>query len=276
LALTDSEYSLDRLVAVMQRLRAPGGCPWDREQTHESLKPYLLEEAYEVFEAVDEGKMYKLCEELGDLLLQVVFHAQLAAERGDFDLNDIIEGIVEKLVRRHPHVFGEVEVEGAAEVLVNWEAIKKREQEERGGSRGSGDPAQENQVSLLNGIPRELPALARAYRLQERAARVGFDWPEVRPVVHKVFEEARELRQAWRQGSREVISSELGDLLFALVNVARFLEVRPEFALAGANDRFQRRFGYMERRAAETGRELEQMTLSELNELWEEAKLEQL
>jgi len=266
--MKDAKYPLDKLVDVMRKLRSPEGCPWDREQTHESLRPYLLEETYEVLDAVDEGKMYKLCEELGDLLLQVVFHAQLAEERGDFDMNDVVQVIVDKLVRRHPHVFSDVRVEGAGDVLVNWEAIKKQEREAASSEQ---EPGQTDN-SLLSGVPRSLPALTRAYKLQDRAARVGFDWPEPGPVVKKVFEEARELRQAWRDGDSTRLSDEFGDLLFALVNLSRFLDVRPEFALLRANDRFQQRFAYIERRAEELGRDPAEMTLDELDELWEEAK----
>lgn len=247
--------SLASLQDVVARLRAPGGCPWDREQTHHSLRPELLEEAYEVLEALDAGNADQLCEELGDLLLEVAFHIQLAAEAGEFKLPQVIEGIVAKLKRRHPHVFGEVKVTGVGEVLRHWEEIKREERGEKG--------------SLLNGVPRTLPALARAQALQRRAARVGFDWQDVEGVVDKVTEEVKELRETRGEEARE---KELGDLLFSLVNLARWLEVDAESALRLANQRFYQRFAQMERLAREQGRYLEEMSLAEQDELWEEAK----
>jgi len=247
--------SLTSLQDVVARLRAPGGCPWDREQTHRSLRPELLEETYEVLEALDAGNVDKLCEELGDLLLEVIFHIQLAAEAGEFKLPQVIKGIVTKLKRRHPHVFGEVKVSGASEVLRHWEEIKR---EERGGKG-----------SVLEGVPRTSPALARAQDLQRRAARVGFDWPDVEGVVAKVAEEVRELKGA--EGTEEK-ERELGDLLFSLVNLARWLDVDAESALRATNARFAKRFARMEHLCQERGLDLSQMTLEEMDELWEEVK----
>jgi tetrapyrrole methylase family protein/MazG family protein len=249
-------WPLDPLVEVMARLRADGGCPWDREQTHESLRPYLLEEAYEAVEAIDAGEPDKLCEELGDVLLQVAFHAQIAREQGEFDMHDVIRGITAKLVRRHPHVFGDVIAPTAADVTRNWEAIKRAE-------KGEAQPA-----SLLDGISRALPALLRAYEVQKRAAKVGFDWPDLQGPAEKVREELAEVLAADPAKRAE----ELGDLLFAVVNLARLANVNPEVALTGTTVKFMRRFAHMERRAAEMGRTLAEMTLPEMDALWEEAK----
>lgn len=275
--MNETQYPLDDLVAVMKKLRAPGGCPWDREQTHQSLKPYLLEETYEVLQAIDDGQAHKLLEELGDLLLQVVFHAQLASEEEKFDINDVVQGIVDKLVRRHPHVFGEVEVDGSAEVLANWENIKRREREsEKSVESSGGDPdSGDHEISLLDGIPQSLPALSRAFKLQKRAASVGFDWNRIGDVVEKVEEEAAELREACSDDDARAVYTEFGDLLFALVNLSRFLGIRPEFALGDANSRFERRFRHIERRVAEIGANPEELTLAELDELWEEAKTQE-
>ncbi|HEY8346250.1 MAG TPA: nucleoside triphosphate pyrophosphohydrolase [Symbiobacteriaceae bacterium] len=250
-------WPLDPLVEVMARLRAPGGCPWDREQTHRTLRPYLLEEAYEAVEAVDEGDPNRLCEELGDLLLQVVFHAQVAREAGHFDMHDVIQGITEKLVRRHPHVFGDVVVTSAAEVTRNWEQIKRSEK------GGAGETE-----SILSGIPSSLPALSRAHEVQKRAAKVGFDWDDARGPAEKVREELQEVLAA--DGAR--VEEEVGDLLFAVVNLARKLGVQPEVALTGATARFIRRFAYVERRIRESGQELSKVGLEALDRLWEEAK----
>ena len=245
----------DELVRVMARLRGPGGCPWDREQSHHSLRPYLLEESYEALEAVDAGDWDRLRDELGDVLLQVVFHAQLAAERGDFDIGDVCEGIVTKLYRRHPHVFGDVEVSGSDEVLDRWEKLKRQE-------RGY-----EQRSSALDGIPLQLPALQRAMKLQKRAAKQGFDWPDAAGPRAKIDEELGELDGA----ERERLEHELGDLLFAVVNLARFLEVEPESALRAAMTRFESRFRRMEE-AAGGGEGLRQLTLPEMDRLWEQAK----
>lgn len=243
---------------VVTRLRAPGGCPWDREQTHQSLAPHLLEETYEALAALDAGDMEKLCEELGDLLLQVLLHAQLADEAGEFVLGDVVASIAAKLVRRHPHVFGAVVVADADEVLTNWESIKRHERGDQGAEEGS----------ILDGVPAAMPALAYAQTAQRRAARVGFDWPDIAEVWGKVEEELEELRAAALPGRVH----ELGDLLFAVVNLARWLDVEAEDALRQANQRFRRRFAYIERACAAQGRQPEELSLTELDAIWEEAK----
>lgn len=252
-----ARWPLDPLVEVMSRLRAPDGCPWDREQTHQTLRRYLLEEAYEAVEAVDEGDPEHLCEELGDVLLQVVFHAQVAREDGLFDMHDVIQGITEKLVRRHPHVFGDVVVQNAAEVSRNWEQIK---QGEKGHHRDS--------QSVLSGVSTALPALFRAHEVQKKAAKVGFDWEDVSGPAAKVTEELGEVLAA----SGDQVEKEVGDLLFSAVNLARKLGVQPEVALTGATARFVRRFSYIEQRVRESGRELSEMGLDALDRLWDEAK----
>lgn len=251
-----SRWPADPLVAVMARLRAPDGCPWDREQTHQSLRRYMLEEAYEAVEAIDSGDPRLLCEELGDVLLQVVFHAQVAKEAGTFDFHDVVEGITAKLVRRHPHVFGDVVAESAADVTRNWEAIKRAE-------KGGQEPE-----SRLGKVSTALPALSRANEVQKRAAKVGFDWDDIAGPAAKVREELDELLAA----KPEEQEGEVGDLLFAVVNLARMLKVDPEIALSGTINKFIRRFRYMEGRAAEMGRNLEAMTLAEMDSLWDEAK----
>ena len=255
---TDNLAEFSGLRYVVARLRGPGGCPWDREQTHESLKPYLIEEAYEVLDALDAADSAKLSEELGDLLLQVVLHAQLGEEYGEFAMEDVLRNINSKLIRRHPHVFGDVAVRDAADVLRNWARIKREEKGE------AAEPA-----SLLGDIPRHMPALAYALNLQKRAGRAGFDWTEVRGVEDKVAEELRELKAAQGQEAR---LREMGDLLFAVVNLARWLKIDAEEALRLANRRFLTRFQRMERLCAERGLELSALSAVEQDELWEEAK----
>ncbi|MFQ5880840.1 MAG: nucleoside triphosphate pyrophosphohydrolase [Candidatus Methylomirabilales bacterium] len=250
----------EHLVQIMATLRAPGGCPWDREQTRESLKPFLIEEAHEVLEALDRGGGEKLQEELGDLLLQVVFHAQVAAELGEFAVDEVLENVTDKLIRRHPHVFGETRAETAQEVLSNWEKLK---QAERGGVR---------QVSALSGVPKSLPALLRAQRLQDKAARVGFDWGETAAVLRKVEEELGELKVAVGKGP-EAMEEEMGDLLFSLVNLARFLHLNAEEALRKCIEKFTRRFRHIEEVIAQRGKSLEESNLEEMDALWREAKV---
>ncbi|MCI0371180.1 MAG: nucleoside triphosphate pyrophosphohydrolase [candidate division NC10 bacterium] len=249
------------LVAIMARLRGPGGCPWDREQSPSSIAPYLLEETYEVLEAIEEGKGARLREELGDLLLQVVFHAQMAAEAGQFTIADVLRGISEKLVRRHPHVFGAGDAKTASEVLARWEAIKQHEREVNG-----------EEASALAGVPQTLPALLRAHRLQEKASRAGFDWPVVAPVLDKVEEEWAELRGALAAGDPARVGPEFGDLLFGLVNLSRFVGVNPEMVLTAATERFIRRFHFIEAALAKRGKSPRESTLEEMDLLWEEAK----
>jgi tetrapyrrole methylase family protein/MazG family protein len=250
----------DRLVEIMAGLRAPGGCPWDAQQTHESLRPYLLEEAYEVLEAIDDADLARLSGELGDLLLQVVFHAQLAAERGDFDMADVCRKICDKLEHRHPHVFGDVIVTGPEDVVVNWDRLKRQEEEHQ------------ERESALDGVPRELPALQQADKLQKRAAKVGFDWQDHLGPLHKIEEELAEV-----QGAEDPAQAahEIGDLLFAVCNYARFLKVEPESALREASRRFSTRFRSVEKQAEALGRKLADMTLAEMDVLWERAKAEE-
>jgi tetrapyrrole methylase family protein/MazG family protein len=251
---------LYRLVDVMKRLRSPGGCPWDREQTHESLKPYLLEEAYEVLSAIDMHDDEELKEELGDLLLQIVFHAQLADEENRFSIDDVAESIVKKLIRRHPHVFSEVKVNGSEEVLQNWEKIKK----------------DEGKKSALDGVPPTLPALLKARRVQEKAKRVGFDWDNAEGAFEKVVEEVNELKKAIVEGKKGTVEEELGDVLFSIVNVSRFVDVDAEDSLRKTIHKFMVRFQYIEKKIEKHGKKpLEHHSLGELDHLWEKAKHEQ-
>jgi tetrapyrrole methylase family protein/MazG family protein len=249
---------VDDLVEIVRLLRAPGGCPWDREQTHESLRRNFLEESYEVVEAIDQGSAEHLKEELGDVLLQVVFHAGIETERGGFDLNDVADGICRKLIYRHPHVFGDVTVSGTGEVLANWEQLKRKEK------------GQATHTDALEAVARSLPALWRAEKVQKKAAKAGFDWPEVSGAVDKLSEELDELRGAIAEHSN--VEEELGDLLFSAVNVARFVKVDPEVALGRACDKFIRRFQLVEQLARQSGRPMEEMTLEELDGLWARAK----
>lgn len=258
--MTD-RYSLVPLVEIMRRLRGEGGCPWDRKQTHESLRTYIVEEAYEVVQAIDDGDYDELCEELGDMLLQIAFHSQIASESGKFDVGDVIAGVVEKLTRRHPHVFGDVEARDSKTVLRNWERIKQREK--------AGD---EGPASVVDNVARALPALMRAVKVQAKASRVGFDWPDVNGPLQKVREEMDELEEARKSGDRAAMFEEIGDILFAIVNVARFLKVDPEIALGKTVDKFVARFKHIESRAGEANRQIEDMTLEEMDALWEEAK----
>ena len=253
-------YPLDSLVNIIARLRGEGGCPWDREQDHRSLRPYLLEEAYEVLEAIGEEDTYKICEELGDLLLQIVFHAQIADEESYFNVNDVIEGISEKMIRRHPHVFGSVAVKDSQEVIINWEKIKA---EEKAGKKPAG---------LLSGTAKSLPSLMRAVKLQEKAASVGFDWPDYSGALAKVREEIVELESAISSSKPVEIERELGDLLFSMVNLARLLGIDPETALLETAGKFSRRFAFIEKMAGLVGRDLRSCTLSEMDEWWEKAK----
>ena len=255
------------LAAVMESLRGKNGCPWDKEQTRETLKPFLLEEAYEVLEAIDDQDPEILKEELGDLLFQVLFHSQIAKERDEFDIEEVLAHTIDKMIRRHPHVFGPAKSgrrkggpATAKEVLVRWEELKRREKRNQA------------RKSVLDGVPKTLPALMRAYQLQTRASRVGFDWKEAGPVWNKVREEVKELEQAFAEGRPAAIRSEFGDLFFALVNMARFMKLDPEESLRGANQRFMDRFRYMEGRAGKSRRRLSEMTLSEMDRLWEAAK----
>ena len=255
------------LVALVDRLRGPDGCPWDREQTFDTLKPLLLEEAYETLEALDSGDRSAFCSELGDLLFQVAFLSQMAETEGSFDIDEVADGVVGKMVRRHPHVFGDAEADSAEGVLHQWEDIKRRERA-AGSDGGSGDD------SILDHLPR-LPALLTALKITAKASRVGFDWSHIDGVVEKLEEEIGELRQALESppaSRRENVEQEVGDLLFAAVNVARFLDIDPETALRKSNRKFVMRFQFMEAALRRAGKDLGNTTLDELEELWQQAK----
>ncbi|HEY9086771.1 MAG TPA: nucleoside triphosphate pyrophosphohydrolase [Anaerolineaceae bacterium] len=254
------DTALEFFQDVVAHLRDPlTGCPWDKEQTHASLRPYLLEETYETLEALDSGDMRKVSEELGDLLLQIVLHAQIGVVEGEFTLADVLQGINRKIIRRHPHVFGDVEVSGVSGVLRNWERLKAEERQNKS----------ETEKGLLDSVPRILAALALAQEYQDRAARVGFDWSEIGPVRAKIFEELEEVETAPDEQAR---AGELGDLLFAVVNLVRWYKVDAETALRETSNRFRRRFEYIERTARSQGRALNEMTLAEMDVLWEQAK----
>jgi tetrapyrrole methylase family protein/MazG family protein len=254
MAHQDAPDGFSALVDIIARLRGPSGCPWDKEQTHASLRPSLLEECYEVLEAIDAGDGRKLSEELGDLLMHIMLHAQIAREEGQFTIDDVVRGISAKLVHRHPHVFGDATVSDARDVALSWESLK---QEERG------------TASVLAGLPRGMPALARSQALQRRAARVGFDWKEIGDVIAKLGEEVRELQDCADRAERV---REFGDLLFALVNAARWLDVDSEEALRLASERFSQRFAHMEEHCRRKGLALSSLALEEQDRLWEEAK----
>ena len=273
--------NFQELVALMARLRSPEGCPWDREQSYATLAPMLLEEAYEAYEAVEEarlGRPANLCEELGDLLFQIVFYAQVAAERGEFNIDDVTGQIHAKMVRRHPHVFGDVVVRDNEELLRNWEALKAEEK------RAAGKTVEED-ASLLDGVSSKAPALMEAHQLTTKAARVGFDWRDVDEIFDKLQEEVEELREAIRasreagpepgsasESAHQRVREEVGDLLFVVTNIARRLGAEPEAALKLTNRKFRRRFRHIERGLRARGRELGEATIDEMEELWQEAK----
>ncbi len=261
------QRTFEDLVALMARLRSPEGCPWDREQTYDSLKTYLLEEAYEVLDAVEERDFDKLAQELGDLLLQVVFYAQMAGEEGKFDVHDVIRQLSDKLIRRHPHVFGDLRVNGSEEVLKNWERLKA---EERDGAHREAAP--EGAPSLFRDIPRALPALLEAYQMTRRASRVGFDWKTIDELLEKLPEEVKELRDALAKKERSKIEEEAGDLLFVAVNIARFLELDPEVTLRRANRKFRERFEAVEKHLAEQGKVPDLAHRDEMEHYWNKAK----
>lgn len=254
------EAPLQGLAEVMNRLRGEGGCPWDKKQTHESLKIFLIEEVYEVLEAIDRGSPESLREELGDLLMHIFLLAQISKEHGEFDIYDVAQSSITKMINRHPHVFGRAEAATPEEVEVNWSELKKREK----GESESG--------SLLDGIPLHLPTLLRAYRLTQRASSVGFDWEDHQELLGKIQEEMKELRDAIRGGDRKRIETEYGDLLFTLANVGRFIQINPEEALRRAIAKFVTRFGYVERVLSERNSSMKEASLSEMDRLWEEAK----
>src|SRR5437660_530653 len=286
----------ERAVSIMARLRAPGGCPWDREQTFDSIKPYTLEEAYEVLEAIDKRDWYELTGELGDLLLQVLFYSQMANEQGSFSVDDVLDRLSNKLVERHPHVFGDVKAETSSDVLRNWEALKAGEKKKRLAAVGGKSAREEdNPQSVLAGVSSAIPALLEAHKLSSRAAHVGFDWPNIEGLFEKLHEETQELQeqlahvpapgphphasavagsrgQQIPQDLRARLEDEVGDLLFVLVNVARYLSLDPESALRKTNRKFKRRFQWIEEQLRASGRGPEQSTMEELESLWQQAK----
>ena len=257
--MKSEQATFEELCMIMKRLRGPGGCPWDAEQTHASLTRYLLEETYEVIEAIEAKSPEHLKEELGDLLLQPVFHAAIAEEAGTFTMADIIRTLCDKLIRRHPHVFGDMHIADSAAQIENWEQIKKAE---KGAER----------ASALSGVPPHLPALLKALKITEKAARVGFDWEHVDQVMAKVMEELHEFEEAMSAGDNEQMEAELGDLLFAIVNLGRFLSINPEEALRKTIARFQKRFQYVEDSLRSQGQQMDVTPLEEMDRLWEEAK----
>ena len=249
-----------KLVETVARLRGPGGCPWDREQNHMSLRRHAIEETYEVVEAIEEGDPEHIKDELGDLLLQVLLHAQIASEDSRFDIGDVCRTLREKLVRRHPHVFAQTRVSGVDDVLHNWEQIKRSE------------PGYSDRESVLDGVSKSLPALMRAMKLSKKAAKTGFDWPDASAIMDKLREETGELEEALNGGDAEKIEHEIGDVLFTVVNIARVRKIEPEFALGAMLERFVTRFKHIEQKADQTGRSIDEMTLEEMDRVWDEAK----
>jgi MazG family protein len=263
----------EKLVAVQKRLRAPQGCPWDREQTHATLRPYLIEEAYEVIDALDSGDDAKFAEEMGDLLLQVVFHSEIAHEQERFNVADVLREIHDKMVRRHPHVFGDVRARNSAEVLQNWERIKAAERLDKDASSKNGaSRPQQKPASLLDGVSRGLPAMLQGLQLTRKAARAGFDWHDADGIFEKLREEMAEVRHALAEKDSKKAEEELGDLLFAAVNLARFVKVDPEIALKKANRKFHRRFTEMEKTALQSGRTFDGMAREDKESLWDAVK----
>jgi MazG family protein len=263
----------EKLVAVQKRLRSPKGCPWDREQTHATLRPYLIEEAYEVIDALDSGDDVKFAEEMGDLLLQVVFHSEIAREQQRFTVADVLREIHDKMVRRHPHVFGDARAKNSAEVLQNWERIKATERRDKDVSaKNDALKAEQKPASLLDGVSRGLPAMLQGLQLTRKAARAGFDWEDADGVFEKLREEMAEVRHALAEKDFKKAEEELGDLLFAVVNLARFVQVDPEIALKKANGKFQRRFMEMEKTARQSGRSFDGMPREAKESLWDAVK----
>ena len=264
--MNDKHADIEKLVTLVARLRGENGCPWDREQTRETLKPMLIEEAFETLDALDSGNPSDLKDELGDLLFQVVFHAQIARENGEFDLGDVIDRSHEKMTRRHPHIFGAADLKTSKDVLQNWEDIKASEK----GIASSSRP--DSKRSLLDGIPKKIPALYKAYQMTAKAARVGFDWQSLDDILDKLREEAAELKEAVSLGDRDEIAGEIGDLLFVVVNIARTLDVDPETALERSNRKFEHRFRFIETGVKQQGKEMRDASLAEMDALWNEAK----
>jgi ATP diphosphatase len=264
---------ISKLLEIMAALRTPvTGCPWDLEQDFNSIKPYTIEEAYEVADAIERNDMGDLCEELGDLLLQVVFHARMAEEAGEFAFGDVVEAITKKMIRRHPHVFGESGANTPDAVKLQWDDIKQEEKRERAERRARRGIVEDFKTGYLGAVHRSQPALTEALKLQQRAARVGFDWSEPEPILGKIEEEVRELREALAAGHPEKVADELGDLIFAVVNIGRHVKADPEDALRGTNTKFRRRFRHIETEVEKSGETLEAATLDRMEELWQAAK----
>ncbi len=253
------KYNIEDFLKITKILRGPGGCPWDREQTYKTLRKYVLEEAYEVADACDEGGL-KLADELGDLLLQITMLSEIGSEDNAFDFNDVCDLVSKKMITRHPHVFGDVEAKTSEKVLDNWEKIKSKERDIK------------TVTESMRDVTKGLPALMRAYKIQSKAAKVGFDWDDVKFCIEKVREETEEVKEAILAGNKEEIQKEIGDLLFAVVNVARFMDVNPEIAAEESNKKFMKRFEYVETQAGKQGKKLEEMSLQQMDELWDEAK----
>lgn len=256
---TQLNHMFYRLVEVIQRLRAPGGCPWDQKQTHESLREYTIEEVYELIDAIDAEDDDNIIEELGDILMHVLLHSQIGDDAGYFSIDDVVHSITNKMIHRHPHVFGNVEVDSVDDVLTNWDALK---QEEKGKER----------ESILDGIPKHLPSLSKAYKLQQKAAKVGFDWKEAESIWEKLAEEVTEVKDAIAEGNIDHIEDEFGDVLFVVANLMRFYKIHPEVALNRTNNKFFSRFSYVEKEAQKSGKRLEENTLEELDYYWDQAK----
>ena len=269
----EASKDISRLIEIMEALRQPEtGCPWDVVQTFETIKPYTIEEAYEVADAIERRDMDDLCEELGDLLLQVVFHARIAEERGEFAFGDVVHAVTSKMIRRHPHVFAASEADTPDSVKLQWDRIKAEEKRERAARRARRGITEDFKAGFLGGVQRSQPALTEALKLQEQAARVGFDWSDPAPILDKIEEEIAELREALEEGRPEKVSDELGDLIFALVNIGRHVKADSENALRGTNTKFRRRFNHIEKSLGENGETLEEASLERMEDLWQAAK----
>ncbi|MDP9760256.1 MULTISPECIES: nucleoside triphosphate pyrophosphohydrolase [Agrobacterium] len=269
----EASKDISRLIEIMEALRQPEtGCPWDVVQTFETIKPYTIEEAYEVADAIERKDMDDLCEELGDLLLQVVFHARIAEERGEFAFGDVVEAVTSKMIRRHPHVFAVSAANTPDSVKLQWDQIKAEEKRERAERRARRGITEDFKAGFLGSVQRSQPALTEALKLQEQAARVGFDWSDPAPILDKIEEEIAELREALAEGKPEKVSDELGDLIFALVNIGRHVKADPEDALRGTNTKFRRRFNHIETSLTENGETLQEASLERMEDLWQAAK----
>ncbi len=269
----EASKDISRLIEIMEALRQPDtGCPWDIVQTFETIKPYTIEEAYEVADAIERKDMDDLCEELGDLLLQVVFHSRIAEEEGKFSFGDVVQAVTAKMIRRHPHVFAASDADTPETVKVQWDEIKAQEKRDREMRRAASGISEDFKAGFLGSVHRTQPALTEALKLQEQAARVGFDWSEPEPILDKIEEEIRELREAMAGGNPAKVKDELGDLIFALVNIGRHVKADPENALRGTNTKFRRRFRHIETSLAQSDETLEGATLERMEELWQAAK----